>query len=442
MSEMQETQISDSDDSPEWRIAKRVVFRFVFVYLILYGSPFLLFPLAVISRLSSLLSEKFFALWQTPVMQPVISWVGKNILGISYDFTLSNIGSGDQTYYWVQIFCYLVFAALITLVWTLLDRKRVHYAKLHQWLTLFIRLMLALLLITYGAQKVIPVQMPPPSLTRLLQPYGEFSPMTVLWSFMGISPGYSIVTGCIEMLGGILLIFNRTALLGALVSFAAMTQVFLLNMFYDVPVKLLSFHMLLMSIFLLAPHWQRLANVILLNRPAEPVPVKPLFRRKWSKRGMLIFQILFCVFLVGANLFSSYTTYTTYGGGAPKPPLYGIWTVEEFSENGEIRPPLVTDEARWQRVIIQNRNGLFVQPMRGENQFYKLQLDTENKTITLGKSDEQDWKADFTFEEINPGQMRLAGEMDGNHIEAKLVRMDENQFELKKAQGFRWIQDQ
>lgn len=435
MDEMQETQISDVDNSPEWRMTKRIAFRFAFLYFVLYCFPLFLFPLLVVLQLSGVNTDVL----QIGLWQPVVSWVGKNILGIGYEFVLTKTGSGDQTYYWVQIFCYLILAAIGTVIWSLLDRKRVHYGRLHQWMTLIIRFLLGALLITYGANKVIPIQMPPPSLIMLVQSYGDLSPMSVLWSFMGVSPGYTIVTGFIELTGGILLIFHRTALLGALISFAAMAQVFMLNMFYDVPVKLLSFHMLLMGVFVLAPHWKRLANVVLFNRTAEPVPVKPLFRRKWPKRTMMGFQTLFCLLLVSANLFAAYQAYITFGPGAPKPPLYGIWSVEEFSLNGEVRPPLLTDESRWRRIVIQNRNGLTIQPMHGKNQSYRLELNTENKTLALRKS--SDPTAEFTFEETAPGQLKLTGEMSGNHIDAKLIRMDENEFELKKAKGFRFIQD-
>jgi hypothetical protein len=44
----------------------------------------------------------------------------------------------------------------------------------------------------------------------------------------------------------------------------------MLNMSFDVPVWILSFHMLLMSLVLLAPQSQRLANVLVLERPSEP----------------------------------------------------------------------------------------------------------------------------------------------------------------------------
>ena len=61
---------------------------------------------------------------------------------------------------------------------------------------------------------------------------------------------------------------------------ACMAEIFTLNMTYDVPVKLFSFHLLLMSLFLLAPDTKRLLNVLLLNRPADVSVIPPLGARR------------------------------------------------------------------------------------------------------------------------------------------------------------------
>src|SRR5256886_11517891 len=109
-----------------------------------------------------------------------------------------------------------------------------------------------------------------PSLTRLLQPFGTLSPMGVLWMSMGSAPAYEIFTGCAEVAGGLLLIVPRTTTLGALISLACMIQVFVLDMTYDVPAKLLAFHNFLLSCFLLAPEVPRLVRFLLLNRATAP----------------------------------------------------------------------------------------------------------------------------------------------------------------------------
>jgi hypothetical protein len=136
----------------------------------------------------------------------------------------------------------------------------------------------------YGVAKVIPTQMPEPPLQALLRPYGELSPASVLWLQVGSSHPYEMMLGSVEVLGGLLLFLPRTATLGALVGVASMAQVFMLNMTYDVPVKLLSFHLLLIGIVLLAPQMRRRANILVLQRPSEPTFQPPVFTAARANR--------------------------------------------------------------------------------------------------------------------------------------------------------------
>ena len=107
---------------------------------------------------------------------------------------------------WILAFCLLVIATVATGIWSILDRRRKDYAALHQWFRLFVRFALAGQMLNYGLDKVIPLQMPYPSLTKLVQPFGTFSPMGVLWSSIGAAPAYEIFAGCAEVFGGLLLI--------------------------------------------------------------------------------------------------------------------------------------------------------------------------------------------------------------------------------------------
>ena len=123
---------------------------------------------------------------------------------------------------------------------------------------------------SYGFAKVFPLQMPTVFLSRLLEPYGDFSPMGVIWYSIGAAPGYERFIGSAEVLGGLLLLLPWTSLLGALVTLGVTFGVWVVNMTYDVPVKLFAFHLVLMAIFLIAPDARRLINWFVLNRPVVP----------------------------------------------------------------------------------------------------------------------------------------------------------------------------
>ena len=232
---------------PHWSNASCVAFRFCFVYFGIYCLATQI--LTSLVPLPSVDIPDLSTLWP---LRPIVLWTATHILHTANAPAYADTGSGDKTFDWVLVFCLLAITVLATAVWSVLDRKRDNYIVLHKWFQLAIRFFLAAQMLSYGLAKVVPLQMPFPFLTRLVENFGDFSPMGVLWSAIGASPGYEIFAGCAEVLGGILLIIPRTATLGALICLADMVQVFMLNMTYDVPVKLLSFHLILLSLFLLA----------------------------------------------------------------------------------------------------------------------------------------------------------------------------------------------
>src|SRR5215831_17255359 len=246
-----------------WSLIHRVVFRFVFCYFVLYCMPD--------TGRASLPGLSFVALPYTSVLHAIASWVAIHIFHLSGEnVTYFRTGSGDTTLAYISNLLFVVFSVVVTLVWSVADRRRPNYRTLHAWLRLLVRYTLAVTLFAYGMAKVVPMQFRSPGLAKLIEPFGEFSPMGVLWNFMGASLPYTILAGSAEVLSGLLLLFRRTTTLGALFSTAVMMNVASLNYCYDVPVKLYSTNLLLMSIFLAAPDLRRLANVFVLNRTAEP----------------------------------------------------------------------------------------------------------------------------------------------------------------------------
>src|SRR4029079_8818976 len=101
---------------------------------------------------------------------------------------------------------------------------------------------------------------------RLLEPYGESSPMGLLWTFMGYSLPYNGFTVAAGVVRVFLLFLRRTTTLGALIVSAVMVNVVMLNFCYDVPVKLFSSHLLVMAGILTIPDLRRLAGVLVFNR--------------------------------------------------------------------------------------------------------------------------------------------------------------------------------
>ncbi len=107
----------------------------------------------------------------------------------------NSVGSRDTTANYVQLLCCLVTAALVTAVWSVLDRRRRNYQRLNEWFRLYLRMVLAAIMISYGAAKLFAALMPEPNLSTLLEHAGDSSPMHMLWTLMGASPIYSFFAG-------------------------------------------------------------------------------------------------------------------------------------------------------------------------------------------------------------------------------------------------------
>ncbi|HRI48986.1 MAG TPA: DoxX family protein [Pseudomonadota bacterium] len=429
-----------ADDPPSPQAQRRqplaeLGFRFCFVYFSLYIFFTQMLTILFILPVGEL--PEFGALFP---MRHLVLWVARHVFKVEHTLVVTNSGSGDKIYDWVQVACILTLATMATAAWSAIVRGQSPSARLVKWFRLVVRFAVSATMISYGMVKAIPLQMPAPQLTRLLEPFGNFSPMGVLWYSVGASHPYEIFAGSAELLAGVLLFLPHTATLGALVCLADAIQIFTLNMTYDVPVKLLSFHLVLFSLFLLAPEVPRLLNVLLLNRPAAPSPQPPLFSNPRRNRIATICQAVFGAYLVGVNLYSAIQGWYSHGGGAPKSPLYGIWNVTTMSIDGQLRSPLIGDYDRWRRVVFQTPTTMSFQRMDDTLVPYTTAIDMNARSLSLTKASDKSWKALWTFERAAAEQLSLDGDMDGHHIHMQLQLFDHRKF-LLLSRGFHWTQD-
>jgi len=438
-----------------WNPLTRIAFRFAFCYFALYclgmwDELHVLFIYMMARHAPANVPDPYMA----PLWHRLVPWVGQHILHLAKPITVFSNGSGDTTYDWVLLLCFLAISAMATLLWSFLDRRRANYRTLHQWLRLLIVLSLGAEMLSYGWDKAIPLQFGSLNFSRLSEPLGEMSPAMLLWNFMAASKPYTIAAGLVEVLGGVLLFVPRLTTLGALVSVGAMANVFALNMSYDVPVKLLSFHMGLLAAFLLLPELPRLFNVFVLNRPAAPPATVPLSSQGWLCRAALLLRLSVGVFLCCMLFYFSHRTYAQQRQQAQTAssfPLYGVWSVDEFtvSENPAtslFTPKLLQDlkipawKDRWERLVFHTPDSAAIQLSTGALDHVTPQLDLKSNSLVLTDPDDKDWHCNFAVQTPSPHQLRLQGTVNGLTVAAKLHREDEGRF-LLTHRGFHWINE-
>ncbi|HSS48820.1 MAG TPA: hypothetical protein VLX28_07730, partial [Thermoanaerobaculia bacterium] len=320
-----------------------------------------------------------------------------------------------------------------------LDRRRTPYARLYQSLRVAVQVSLGLILIEYGGLKVVPSQFGQPSLSRLLQPFGEASPMGLLWTFMGASVPYTIFSGLSELVAGLLLLFRRTATLGALVAIPVLTNVVVLNFCYDVPVKLFSFHLLAMSVFLAAPDLGRLAKLLVLHRPVAPAAYRPFFRRRRWQIAAVVLEGTLAVFFTAYILHMGYDDLKEYNDSF-RSPLYGVWTVEDLKIDGRARDAQAAEDLQWRRLVFDYPTVLSIQSSNDSRQRYWLEMYAVHKALALTKRGDPQWKAALAYGRPEADRLTLDGTFGGHRLQASLHRDDRPKF-LLMNRGFHWVNE-
>src|SRR5262249_29240551 len=152
---------------------------------------------------------------------------------------------------------------------------------------------------------------------------------------------------------GLLLFFRRTATLGALLTFGVMAHVTLMNLCFDVPVKLYSAHLTLLSLFAAAPDLPRLASVLWFHRPTDAVNLHPYqmgapsdppgktsgLGQKRSKLSVGVKVLVVCLSIVVPQA----SCFTLWASLQAKSELHGLYRVDRFSRDGQEIPLLASD---------------------------------------------------------------------------------------------------
>lgn len=416
-----------------WNPATRVAFRFFFVYLTLWS-----LATQVVGGVLQAPGWFFPSLGPLWPMANITQAVALLVFDVDAPFERGN--SADTVFWWVQTFWLLVLAAAVAAAWTLVDRTRAEYVALHKWFVVFVRFALAGQMFYYGMAKVIPIQFMPPALTTIVQPVGALPMSTLLWVFVGASPLYQLFGGIAEVVAAILLVVPATAALGAIVALADMVQVLALNLGYDFGLKQVSFHYIVMALFLLAPHWQRLVNFFVLERDA-PAPLRrPLFRSAAANRAALVVQLVVGAYLLGQYTWLEARQYDAPEGPAhPRSALYGIWDVKRMSLDGEYREPIFNDyDHRWRRAIFDFPNRMAFQRTDDSLTRYDVVIDESRGAVTFGKFNSRTWSATLLYRRPSEDELVFEGTFDGHEMRVEMERVGLDTFPLLNS-PFRWV---
>ncbi len=428
-----------SQQAPEaWSPSRRILFRFLCSYFLLYSLP----TTGRISIFESFPYGEVMFGWYVAIWRAICPWVASHVFHLSGKvITYFPTGSGDTTLSYIENLMFVVVALAAALLWSVLDRRRRGYRRLDPWLQLLVRYTLAFTLFGYGFAKIFPLQFRPPNLQRLIEPYGDFSPMGALWWFMGASVPYIIFAGAAEVSGALLLLlFRRTATLGSLVAFGVLLNVMMLNYCYDVPVKLYSSNLVLMALYLASGDLRRLVDFFVRNRATTAVDqTGPRFSRRWARVSALVFQVLFVGYTLFGSIYGGWQGYQASYVHPQQPPIYGLYEVEQFARNGREVPALVTDGTRWRKVIAEFPGFVTVKMMDGSLRGYQAKYDAAKNGVTLSAPNDRR-KYSLQYGRPDAGHLTIEGTLAGDRVSMRLRKIDTSSF-LLVNRGFHWINE-
>ena len=336
----------------EWKWYEKIAFRFIFLLILIHIAPWT-WP-AQIPFLDSLLGftvEGYYILTDW-----LIQLVKTHILHIETKVVPN--GSGDTIDDWTWNGIAIFIAVSGSIIWTFADFRRRQYDTLYTWLQVLVRYHLALFMFVYGFIKIFPMQMPPPSLSQMVTPIGEFTSMRLAWLFIGSSTFYQIFSGLCEAIGGALLLSRRTSSLGALILVGVLGNVVALNLFYDVQVKLFSTMLLFMAVFLLIPNIRQFWSFFILHNFVRLSFPDLNLKRRWQETTRVVLKVTFIAAFVVWPFYQSMTNYSKSlsGRNTEHSIAQGFFDVEEFKLNHNEITQNVADTIRWENVVFEKWN--------------------------------------------------------------------------------------
>ncbi|MFD2572052.1 hypothetical protein ACFSUS_15515 [Spirosoma soli] len=324
-----------------WTTGEKIAFRIAFVFFVIFSIPT---NVGWYRNLFSLdwLHLHYRDLYDIARFQP-------NLLG-GAKWWPSWMGYGE----WVFL---LLVSTVVGLVWTALDRKRLEYNLLYYWLRVIARYRAGIGIIGFGFTKLMPTQLPYPSLGLLNTNFGDLTAQKIYWLSIGIVPWYEVFTGVVEVLAGALLFFRATTFWGAVLLFGALADIVYVNLAYDGGVHGYSSYFVVLAGFLLVYYVRDLYSLLIKEQVTVPTYYYPSFAKPWQQITRISLKTAVIGVFLGLLFWLQYVNfrYDPYKQPAQKgvPELRGNYAVTEFKLNGKEIPYSPTDSLRWQEATFE-----------------------------------------------------------------------------------------
>jgi uncharacterized membrane protein YphA (DoxX/SURF4 family) len=266
-------------------------------------------------------------------------------------------------------------------------------------------------MVRYGVAKIVGMQFYP-HYDRWDRSVIEPHPASLAWAFFGRTYAYQAIAGLIEVVGGILVCFRRTTLIGACIAATAMTNAVLVNFSYDVVgVRLMSSVDLGLILSLMVRDAPRLLALI--------VPRQAGAETRWTRVASAGVVALAIMFPTGEILRDA----SAYGV-FHRDLLEGIWSVDDCQgvdgdgQCGWTRVYFLKGSRNAEGSIVHNTG--FVRTADGRHPFQdQVDQSARKLRLFLHGADAPPVEGDF---DLKGNQLHVEGIVDGRPFRYDLTR--------------------
>lgn len=228
------------------------------------------------------------------------------MLGFVFSALVLTLGNGGNISWFPPIVVFslvgitLLTALLFPFIWQYLERKqKINTEKVYGFMYSGIRYAIAFNIASFGWKKFYGLQfIVPTEITSL--PMNQQSGEWLTWFYFGHSQTFGIIIALIQISGGYLLLFRRTLLIGSIILFALLSNLTLINIFYQMNAGALvqSVVLTIGVLFLILLDYKKLIVFFIKTKSTLPsLKFNSSFAKNVVRLSAIVLSLLYTIYL-------------------------------------------------------------------------------------------------------------------------------------------------
>ncbi len=332
--------------------------------------------------------------------------------------------------YWTysKLSFFLAIALIAATIWTSLDKAK-KSRKLFIYAYGLSRYYLATAIALYSMWKLFETQfyLEP---KNFLLPFYHNGPRALFWTFMASSRSYGIFGGIVEMTAVLFLLIRKTATLGALIAFATLANILVMDAAYDTPIKVIVFHLMVFNYIVLWPDTVRIFRFFVLkesvNLSTVPAMIPNEKYRKAGYAGKFALIGLIALPMIKSNLADHRKLY--------HPSYKQVSGIHEIDSIGYTRYRSTLNPGSWKKFTIEQGNVSHVLLPGDSVLELAMDADTLTRSIRLRTTDSS-VKVNLSYRKLDSAAWEFEGFSGKDSIRLFTRQIDIYQYPLLKDEG-------